>query len=90
MVEDAIRSGVFNDLGSGSNVDITTLTRVDGKTEVLIDRNYRVLNDGHELRRKIDRDIVTDIPRGATTVLSSKYEAMPTDLVVEDGDAMTL
>ena len=69
MVEAAIESGVFNDLGSGSNIDLTTIRRVNGKTEVLVDRNYRTPNDGQELRNKIDRDIVTKIPRGAT----SKY-----------------
>lgn len=38
-MEDAITSGVFNDLGSGSNVDITTITRVGvvlGKKDVMV------------------------------------------------------
>lgn len=34
-----------------------------------IDRNYRVLNDGHALRAQIQRDVVTHIPRGATSTL---------------------
>jgi 20S proteasome subunit beta 2 len=36
LVHAAICAGIFNDLGSGGNVDITILTR--GKTEIL--RNY--------------------------------------------------
>lgn len=67
LVEAAIHSGVFNDLGSGSNIDLTTITKVDGKTQVLVDRNYRTLNDVADLRNLIKRDIVTNIPRGATS-----------------------
>lgn len=88
LVEDAIMSGVNNDLGSGSNVDITTITRVDGKTKVHVDRNYRTPNNGSALRNKIQRDVVTSIPRGATTVLHSSFK--PYDLIVEDADAMQL
>ena len=36
-MKDAIEAGIFNDLGSGSNVDVVVLTK--GKTEIL--RNYR-------------------------------------------------
>lgn len=90
LVEEAIESGVFNDLGSGSNIDLTTIRRVDGKTEVLIDRNYRVLNDGQVLRQTIDRNIVTHIPRGATATLHTSFQPMPASILVEDADAMDL
>lgn len=94
LVEDAIHAGIFNDLGSGSNIDITILSRVNGKTDVQILRNYRTLNDDKLLRGKIQRDIVTNIPRGSTTVLTSKFEAMPiklpSNLIVEDSTAMQL
>ena len=60
LVEQAILAGIWNDLGSGSNVDITILARVNGKTEVTIDRNCITPNDGMALRNKIiKRDIVT-------------------------------
>ena len=40
LVRDAICAGIFNDLGSGSNVDLCILTK--DKTEYL--RNYEVAN----------------------------------------------
>lgn len=87
LVEQAILAGIWNDLGSGSNVDITILARVNGKTEVTIDRNCITPNDGMALRNKIKRDIVTNVPRGATTVLTSKFEAMSTNLIIEDASS---
>eukprot|EP00595_Chromulina_sp_UTEXLB2642_P000263 CAMPEP_0196762626 /NCGR_PEP_ID=MMETSP1095-20130614/2411_1 /TAXON_ID=96789 ORGANISM="Chromulina nebulosa, Strain UTEXLB2642" /NCGR_SAMPLE_ID=MMETSP1095 /ASSEMBLY_ACC=CAM_ASM_000446 /LENGTH=127 /DNA_ID=CAMNT_0042114019 /DNA_START=429 /DNA_END=812 /DNA_ORIENTATION=+ len=39
LVRDAIRAGIFNDLGSGSNVDITVI-RKDGTTTQ--NRNYEI------------------------------------------------
>ncbi len=41
LVQDAIEAGIFNDLGSGSNVDVTVITK--GNTEVL--RNYGKPNE---------------------------------------------
>jgi len=41
LVQDAIEAGIFNDLGSGSNVDVTVITKED--TEVL--RNYAKPNE---------------------------------------------
>ena len=41
IVKDAIESGIFNDLGSGSNVDVVVLTK-DG-AEIL--RNYKRPNE---------------------------------------------
>lgn len=40
LVADAIRAGIFNDLGSGSNVDLCVITK--DKTEML--RPYHVAN----------------------------------------------
>ena len=40
LVKDAIESGIFNDLGSGSNVDVTVITK--GRVEYL--RNYKKPN----------------------------------------------
>jgi 20S proteasome subunit beta 2 len=69
LVQDAILAGVFNDLGSGSNVDITIIKRVNGKVEVVRDINSIKPNEVSELRSKIKREIITTIPRGATSKL---------------------
>eukprot|EP01087_Luapelamoeba_hula_P009421 TRINITY_DN242_c0_g1_i1.p1 TRINITY_DN242_c0_g1~~TRINITY_DN242_c0_g1_i1.p1 ORF type:complete len:296 (+),score=37.54 TRINITY_DN242_c0_g1_i1:57-890(+) len=85
LVHDAILSGIFNDLGSGSNVDITIITR--GKVQVL--RNYATPNE-----RPFKR--IYDFPKGTTTILKEKVSAFPKDLgsekelvhVVPDPDKM--
>ena len=41
LVCEAIEAGIFNDLGSGSNVDVAVMEK--GKSEML--RNYRTPND---------------------------------------------
>lgn len=69
LVQEAILAGVFNDLGSGSNVDVTTIKRVNGKVEVVQDINSIKPNEVSDLRNLINRDIVTNIPRGATRTL---------------------
>lgn len=65
-MQDAILAGIFNDLGSGSNVDITVIKKVNGKVEVVQDINSIKPNEVSDLRNLIKRDIVTHIPRGAT------------------------
>lgn len=65
-MQNAILAGVFNDLGSGSNVDLTTIKTVNGKVEVVKEFNCIKPNEVSELRSKINRDVVTHIPRGAT------------------------
>jgi 20S proteasome subunit beta 2 len=88
LVQDAILAGIFNDLGSGSNVDITIIKKVNGRVEVVKDINSIKPNEVSDLRNQIMRDIVTHIPRGATHVLSSKFEPFP--IVVEDATPMDL
>jgi 20S proteasome subunit beta 2 len=66
LVQEAILAGIFNDLGSGSNVDVTTIKKVNGKVEVVKEINCIKPNEVSELRSQINRDIVTHIPRGAT------------------------
>lgn len=65
-MQEAILAGIFNDLGSGSNVDVTTIKQVNGKVEVIKEFNCIKPNEVSELRSQINRDIVTHIPRGAT------------------------
>lgn len=69
-MQDAILAGIFNDLGSGSNVDITIIKKVNGRVEVVKDINSIKPNEVSDLRNQIMRDIVTHIPRGATRTLS--------------------
>ncbi|CEG49442.1 20s proteasome subunit beta 2 [Plasmopara halstedii] len=90
LVQEAILAGIFNDLGSGSNVDVTTIKKVSGKVEVVKEINCIKPNEVSELRSQINRDIVTHIPRGATLVLSSKTEPFPADIVVEEATPMEL
>mmetsp|Transcript_24877 Transcript_24877/g.27688 ORF Transcript_24877/g.27688 Transcript_24877/m.27688 type:complete len:270 (+) Transcript_24877:95-904(+) len=64
LVHEAISAGIFNDLGSGSNVDVTIITK-DG-TEIL--RNYDKPN-----QRKHRREY--HFERGTTPV--TKFETVP-------------
>ncbi|OWZ19738.1 Proteasome subunit beta type-7 [Phytophthora megakarya] len=90
LVQEAILAGIFNDLGSGSNVDVTTIKKVNGKVEVIKEFNCIKPNEVSELRSQINRNIVTHIPRGATRVLSSKTEVFPANIVVEEATPMEL
>jgi len=66
LVEQAIESGVFNDLGSGSNVDVLVLNRKEGKDL----RNYKTPNE-----RIFDR-LDYKFPRGSTAVLAQEDVVM--------------
>jgi len=65
LVHAAISAGIFNDLGSGGNVDITILTK--GKVEIL--RNYDKPNP-----RKFRKQY--DYPKGTTPVIRSSVSAL--------------
>jgi hypothetical protein len=71
LVQEAILAGVWNDLGSGSNVDVTIIKRVNGVVEVVHDINSIKPNNVADLRAQIRRDVVTNIPRGATRTCTS-------------------
>ncbi|KAG9130678.1 hypothetical protein Leryth_018082 [Lithospermum erythrorhizon] len=79
LVAEAIRSGIFNDLGSGSNVDICVITK--GQKEYL--RNHMTPNPrtyvsekGYSFSKK-------------TELLSTKITPLrETVVVIEGGDAM--
>ncbi|KAI9217313.1 proteasome subunit beta type-7 [Blastocladiella britannica] len=75
LVDNAIRAGIFNDLGSGSNVDVTVITP-EG-VDVL--RNYATPNE-----RGV-REGVYDYARGTTKVLTESIRSL---VEVVDGDAM--
>lgn len=76
LVKRAILAGVFNDLGSGSNVDINII-RVDGTVDIR--RNTVKPNEIGPLRAAIQRSGRLNLPAGLTPILSSKYQAHPTN-----------
>jgi 20S proteasome subunit beta 2 len=71
LVRDAIAAGIFNDLGSGSNVDLCVIR----KNNVEYLRNYELSNQKGE--RKLDYTY----KRGTTSVLSVKK--IPIEIVEE-------
>jgi len=66
LVADAIKAGIFNDLGSGSNVDIVVIAKAAGEIEVKVDvmRNYMTPN----VRPAKENSYL--LPRGTTRTLS--------------------
>mmetsp|Transcript_7639 Transcript_7639/g.23600 ORF Transcript_7639/g.23600 Transcript_7639/m.23600 type:complete len:280 (+) Transcript_7639:41-880(+) len=71
LVKDAIFGGIFNDLGSGSNCDVTVI-RADGSSDVK--RGYRKPNDVSQLRAAYLRPGSVRPPVGATAVLSTSVQ----------------
>ena len=70
LVQRAILAGIFNDLGSGSNVD-TCVIRTDGS--VSMDRNGIMPNEVGPLRAKVKRSDVLNMRAGTTAVLKSTF-----------------
>jgi 20S proteasome subunit beta 2 len=75
LVASAIRAGIFNDLGSGSNVDLTVIRQKPeaGTPQVTILRNYETPNQVEDVRRTVTRPTGRVVPRGATTVLKETF-----------------
>ena len=74
----AIRAGIFNDLGSGSNVDITVIRDAAGAAAaggeaVRIVRGFQRLNEVEALRAGHVRPAGRVVPRGATNVVSTAF-----------------
>ncbi|KAJ1548543.1 proteasome core particle subunit beta 2 [Cladochytrium tenue] len=78
LVKDAIEAGIFNDLGSGSNVDVCVIT----KDNVEYLRNYRKPN---EREPKAQRYV---FPRGTTATLTSVTKNFKGLVDVLEGDQM--
>ncbi|KAN0041024.1 hypothetical protein ACTFIV_003560 [Dictyostelium citrinum] len=74
LVAEAISSGIFNDLGSGSNVDVTVIE----PTGVTILRNYQTPNE-----RKF-RNNPYIFKHGTTPVLKQDVAPLSTKVVIED------
>jgi len=65
LVNQAIQAGIFNDLGSGGNVDICVLSKSKGMT---MHRNYETPNE-----RLFRADLKGyQFPRGTTGLLLSR------------------
>jgi 20S proteasome subunit beta 2 len=76
LVDQAIQAGIFNDLGSGSNVDICVITR-DG---VKFSHNYRT---GPEGNVKPERRHKYNFPRGTTEVLKEVRRVFTEQISIE-------
>ncbi|RCV25040.1 hypothetical protein SETIT_5G134700v2 [Setaria italica] len=79
LVSEAIRAGIYNDLGSGSNVDVCVIT--EGKTEYL--RNHELPNPRTYVSSK-----GYSFVQGQTEVLSTKITPLKPKGEVTAGDAM--
>merc|ERR1712238_449635 len=70
LVKRAILAGIWNDLGSGSNVD-TCVIRTDGTTESV--RGAVKPNNVDELRAKINHSSKLTIKNGTTAILGETF-----------------
>lgn len=71
LVKRAILAGIFNDLGSGSNVD-TCVIRMDGTKDIT--RGAVTPNDVKPLRAAINRSSMLTMKPGTTAVLKSEFK----------------
>ncbi|CAI5493954.1 unnamed protein product [Closterium sp. Naga37s-1] len=78
LVSAAIRAGIFNDLGSGSNVDINIITK-DG---VEVRRNFE------KPTPRTYRAVGYKFPPGTTKVLTTRVQDFRRLVSVVDGDSM--
>lgn len=74
LVSEAIQAGIFNDLGSGSNVDVCVISKTNG---VNMMRNYLKPNE-----RLFNRQGKYDLPRGTTEWLKETQEIMKSKIDV--------
>jgi 20S proteasome subunit beta 2 len=100
LVQNAIRAGIFNDLGSGSNVDLCVIRKPARKGETppaIMLRGYEKPNEQGDLRERIKRPEASHLPVGTTvgiqtTVVSpikERVEVIPgaKDFVVVENKA---
>ena len=71
LVRDAIRAGIFNDLGSGSNVDVHIITK-NGESKR--HRTYEnAAGNASTYRAQYSKPETMKIPLGATFVIDEKF-----------------
>lgn len=92
LVRDSIRAGIFNDLGSGSNIDITVI-RKDNNVSRL--RTYEnAADDAATYRAKFTRPYKLTPPSGTTFVIEESFKphkkkvAPVADVPAEEGAPM--
>jgi 20S proteasome subunit beta 2 len=87
LVSQAIQSGIFNDLGSGSNVDVTVIKkgRTIGESEVKYLRNYLTPNP-----RLFVRPGGYSFPRGSTEWIKETERVYRTQITYEKQDTTLL
>ena len=72
IVRDAIRAGIFNDLGSGSNVDVTVIRK---DQTVSRHRTYEnAAGSAESYRAKYIRPNVLNIPKGTTYIVEETFK----------------
>lgn len=76
LVDQAIQAGIWNDMGSGGNVDVCVISKTSGVNYM---RNYRTPNE-RTFRAKIPSYI---FPRGTTEWLKETRQIFKTRIVVE-------
>jgi 20S proteasome subunit beta 2 len=74
LVAAAIRAGIFNDLGSGSNVDVTVITAEGAE----IHRNYQNPN------QRPPKQMTYSYPPGCTPILKETVKALAFEVVAEE------
>lgn len=81
LVRDAIRAGIFNDLGSGSNVDITVIRRGGNVSRF---RTYEnAAGSAAELRKLYPRPTKLTPPPGTTFVIEESFRPHKSTNVVK-------
>jgi 20S proteasome subunit beta 2 len=72
LVRDAIRAGIFNDLGSGSNVDITVIRKDNNVTRF---RTYEnAAGNAKTYKAKYQRPAILNPSIGTTFVISESFK----------------
>ena len=85
LVKDAIRAGIFNDLGSGSNVDVTVI-RKGGEVSRM--RTYEcAAGDANDYKKQYERPAKLTPPSGTTFIVSESFRPHKNVSVV-DSNAM--
>lgn len=91
LVQNAIRAGIFNDLGSGSNVDLCVIRNPERKGEspkAQMYRGYETPNNQGDLRRLIKRPDASNIPKGTTVgITSDKFTPLRERVEIIEGAA---
>ncbi|KAJ9468931.1 putative proteasome subunit beta type-2 [Diplonema papillatum] len=84
LVTNAISAGIFNDNGSGGNVDLCVMRKVEGKTKVDYIRPYA--RRGRESAEVYERKFPLNFTKGTTGILKedvSKYFEISAPMEVE-------